>query len=143
MPLALAERRLIASGAGLVLLGMLVGLVVGQFPHAPMLLSAHLIGAIAVTLLIAVGAALHKLALTDTLRGWLVWTLAGSGYLNLVATVLGAALGTHLLTPIKGTGTAGMPAEALVGLLLVAVVGLTFASLGILLRGALASGPER
>ena len=137
MPQVVAERRLIALGAGLVLLAMLVGLVVGQFPHVPLLLSAHLAATMGGTLMVAVGAGLHKLALSDSLRGWLVWTLAGSGYLNLVATVLGAALGTSGLTPIHGAGTAGLAAEGLVAALLVVMVVCTFASLGLLLRGAL------
>jgi hypothetical protein len=134
--LATAERRLIALGGLLVLLAMLGGLVIGAFPHVELLLSAHLAATMSGTLLIAVGAGLHKLTLSDRQRGLLVLTLAGSGYLNWVATLLGAVLGTSLLTPVHGAGTASMVGEAVVGLMLVAMVLCTLVGLAILIRGA-------
>lgn len=140
MSIAIAERRLIALGALLVLLAMLGGLTIGAFPHVKLLLSAHLAATMSGTLLIAVGAGLHKLTLTDSQRSWLVLTLAGSGYLNWVATLLGALLGTSLLTPIHGAGTASMVGEAIVGLMLVAMVLCTLVGLGILIRGTVSRG---
>lgn len=65
----------------------------------------------------------------------MVRLLGASGILNWVATVLGAALGTHGLTPINGAGTAGTAAEAVVGALLVVMVLCTFGGLGLLFHG--------
>ncbi|MEQ1503439.1 MAG: hypothetical protein ABMB14_14470 [Myxococcota bacterium] len=136
MSTALAERRLILLGAALVLLAMATGLFVGPFPTVPLILSAHLAATMSGTLMIAVGAALSKVSLGDGERSIVVWGLAASGYLNWVATLLGAALGTHALTPVHGAGTAGVAAEAVVGGLLVAMVIGTFAGLAVLVRGA-------
>lgn len=141
MSIPTAERRLIALGALLVLLAMLTGALIGQFPDVELLLSAHVAASLSGTLMIAVGGAMQKLVLTDRARGWLVWTLAGSGYLNLVGALLGAAWGTDDLTPVHGAGTAGPGAEQVVGAVLAVMVVCTLASLGLLLRGALASEP--
>lgn len=139
MPLSLAERSLFRYGAILVLLAMATGLLIGQFPRVGLLLSAHLAATMAGTFMVAVAAGLHKLALTDRARGLLVYTLAASGYLNWVATILGALLGTHALTPVHGAGTAGTVAEAVVAALLVPMVVSTLVSLVILVRGTAVS----
>lgn len=52
-----------------------------------------------------------------------------------MATILGALLGTHGLTPVHGAGTAGPLTEALVAALLVPMVACTMVSLVILVRG--------
>lgn len=119
---------------------MLGGTLIGAWPGVPLLLSAHLAATMAGTLMVAVGAGLHKLVLTDGARGWLVATMIASGYLNWVATLLGAALGTNDLTPIHGSGTAGAVAEAVVGAMLVTMVISTFVSLGLIVRGTYDSG---
>ncbi len=142
MPLPLAERLLLRHGAILVLVAMLTGALIGQFPTVPLLLSAHLAATMAGTLMVAVGAGLHKLTLRDTERAWLFRTMAGSGYLNWVATLLGAALGTNNLTPVHGAGTAGLAAEGVVGALLVVMVICTFASLGLLIKGTTGGGAQ-
>jgi len=143
MPLSLAERRLFRYGAILVLLAMATGLLIGPFPEVALLLSAHLAATMSGTLMVAVAAGMHKLTLSDRARGTLVYTMAGSGYLNWVATLLGAALGTHGLTPVHGAGTAGPAAEAVVGGLLVVMVICTFVSAVILVRGTLAADGTR
>lgn len=139
MPPQLAERRLLLLGAVLVLVAMIGGLAIGQFPKVELLLSAHVAATIWGALMIALSSAVHRLALTDGARGWFVYTLAAAGYLNWVATLLGAVLGTKGLTPVHGAGNAGVAAEALVGGLLVVMVICTFVSLGLLVRAALAS----
>jgi hypothetical protein len=138
MSIADAERNLLRLGAVLVLLAMLTGLLVGPFPKVGLILAAHLAATMSGTLMVAVGAGVHKLTLTDGARTWLVRTMAGSGYLNWIATLLGAALGTHWLTPVNGAGTAGPAAEVVVGALLAAMVVCTFASLGIVVKGTAA-----
>lgn len=139
MSLAHAERLLLRLGALLVLLAMITGLAVGQVPDVPLVLSAHIAATMGGTLMLAVGAGAHKLNQSDGERRWMVWGLAGSGYLNWSATLLGAALGTHGLTPIHGAGTAGQAAEAVVGLLLTVMAVLTFVGLVALLRGTRAA----
>ena len=132
-----AERLLLRYGAILVLVAMLTGPLIGQFPEVELILSAHVAAIIWGTLMVATGAGLHKLTLGDGERTWLVRTIAGAGYLNWSATLLGAVLGTDDLTPVHGAGTAGGAAEAVVGALLAVMVICTFASLGILVKGTL------
>lgn len=141
MPIALAERLLLRHGGILVLVAMLTGPLIGQFPEIELLLSAHVAAIMAGTLMVAVGAGLHKLTLSDTERTWLFRTMAGSGYLNWFATVLGAVLGTNDLTPVHGAGTADAAAEGVVAALLVVMVACTFASLGLLIKGTTGVAP--
>ncbi len=135
MPLNVAERLLLRLGAILVTLAMATGLLIGLFPTVELILSAHLAATTAGIFMIAVGAGLHKLRLSDGERLWLVRAMAGSGYLNWIATMLGALLSTHLLTPVHGAGGAGMASEAVVAALLSTMVVCTFTSLWLLVRG--------
>ena len=129
-----AERRLVFFGAMLMAAAMFTGLGI-QYRHQRMLLSAHLIGAMIATFMVAVGGCIRVLSLGDRGRKWLVWTLLSSGYMNWLAALLGALLGTKLLTPIHGHGGAPAWAEVLVAALLVVMVLDTFAMLAILAKG--------
>lgn len=142
MPHALARRALLRLGALLILVAMLGGALIGQFPEVELFLSAHLAATMAGTLMVAVGAGLDAISLTDRTRAVLVYTMAGSGYLNWIATILGAVLGTHDLTPVHGAGTAGPVGEGIVAALLVVMVLCTFVSLGIIVRGTLGAPRE-
>jgi hypothetical protein len=131
-----AARLHVQLGAVLILVAMLTGLAVGPFQDVPLVLSAHLAATMSGTILLAVGAVQAHLDLSPGARRWLVFTLAGSGYLNWTATVLGALLGTHALTPIHGAGTAGAAAEALVGGLLAIMGVCTVVSASLVVKGA-------
>ena len=141
MTLQETERMLVQLGGTLVVLAMTTGLLIGLFPEVELILSAHVAANTAGIFMIAVGGVVGKLALSDSERRWLVRALAGSGYLNWAATLLGAWLKTNRLTPVHGEGGAGLASEAVVAVLLGTMVACTFVSLGLLLRGTRAPSP--
>jgi len=109
------RRRLFFHGMALFLIGLLTGLVEGQFTNPRMALAAHLEGVMNGTFLLAVGAAWPEVNLPIRARITAYWALLGGTYGNWAVTTLAASFGTIALSPITGAGQRALPwQEALV-----------------------------
>lgn len=87
-------------------------------------LSAHTIGMMSGTLLIAVGAVWSQFDLGERPRRVLHWSWLYAGYVNWFAILLGAILGTGRTTPLASGGIVGSSAAELVVTVLLVSVGL-------------------
>lgn len=94
------SRRLIWHGILLVLLGLLTGLAVQQFRNPRMGLAAHLEGLMNGILLVALGAAWHRIRLSPRAETAAFLAAVCGAYANWAVTGLAAALGTAAMTPI-------------------------------------------
>ena len=118
-----AARRLAITGAALVLLGLLTGLVSGQMANPRMGLSSHLAGMMGGTLLLALAAIWPMVRLLPRVEAWAV-SLLGFGFTaNWLATLLAALWGAGGESmPIAGAGHSAAPwQEGLVTTLLIAL----------------------
>lgn len=134
------ERKLVALGAILVMLGMLTGFVSGALANPRMGLVAHLEGLMNGTLLIGLGAAWRHVRLGAAAQRWTWGLLLFGTTSNWFATLLAAIWGVGSLTmPLTAAGHTGAQwQEMLVGGLLFA---LSFAMVGafaLVIRGVLA-----
>jgi len=99
-------------------------------------LSAHTVGVLGGVVLIAVGAVWPRFQLTGTQRRWLYGLWLGSSYLNWLACLAAALLGTGRTTPLaSGGAVGGALEEALVAILFAVVVLASFGACGLSLWG--------
>jgi hydroxylaminobenzene mutase len=92
----------------LFLLGLLVGLAEGQVANPRMGLAAHLEGLMNGTFLIALGAALSFVKLSQMLAALTFWMVLYGTYANVFVTTLAAIAGANAMSP--ATGGQGAPA---------------------------------
>ena len=120
-------RWLYRSGATLLLLGLVSGLVTALDANPRMGLSAHLEGVLNGIMLIAIGSAWTSVVLPCRLKLAALLLLIVGGALNWLATQLSAVWGTGALTPIiaplpSGTATQEMLVSILLALVAIAML---------------------
>lgn len=120
----------------LILLALISGLLVPAM-HIPRLgLSAHTIGILSGTLLIAIGAIWKELALSPRHLQILFWAWLYASYVNWLGCLVGAIFGAGKMTPLASAGAQGPAfAEALVAILLTSVAVVSFVAVGMSIRG--------
>ena len=101
------QRKLLAAGAILFLIGLLTGFVVPMFVNPRMGLASHLEGVMNGTFLIALGAAWSYILLSTLLETIAFWVILYGTYANWFFITLAAVLGTSEMTPIAGKGYNG------------------------------------
>jgi len=101
------QRKMIAAGAILFLLGLLTGFVVPGFENPRMGLASHLEGVMNGTFLVALGAAWSFVVLSTTLDKIALWLILYGTFANWFFITLAAILGTSEMTPIAGKGYNG------------------------------------
>ena len=111
-----SQQRLIWHGVLLLLLGLLTGAIIPLAANPRLGLSAHVGGVQNGILLVVFGFVWPFVELGAAAKKWALGLALASLYGLWAANVLGAFLGTGLLTPIAGEGREGAAwAEALVG----------------------------
>src|SRR5580704_8774454 len=111
-----SNRRLMWHGMFLFLLGLLTGFVEQQFANMRMGLAAHLEGVMNGTFLIALGAVWFEVRLPPRTKAATYWTALYGTYMNWFFTLLAAAFGTAVLSPITGAARSAQPwQETIVG----------------------------
>lgn len=127
-------------GAALVLLGLLTGLGGGLFANPRMGLSSHLAALMGGTLLLALSAGWHRVALSPRQDRAAFWLLAYGNVANWAATLLAAIWGGgDGMMPIAAAGRqAAQWQEHLIGLLLVSLSLAAIAGMGLAIKGLLA-----
>ena len=136
------NRRLMFHGMVLFLLGLLTGFAEQHFSNVRMGLAAHLEGVMNGTFLLAIGAIWPQVRLSSAVKTTAFWTVLYGSYVNWFMTVLAAAFGTAVLSPITGVGHSGQPWQenfVLAGFLSVAIA--IVASSAIILWGLRAKAP--
>jgi len=103
------QRRIIAAGAILFLLGLLTGFVIPVLLNPRMGLASHLEGVMNGTFLIALGAVWTLLVLSVMLERLAFWLLIYGTYANWLFVTIAAIFGTNEMTPIAGEGYGGEP----------------------------------
>lgn len=120
----------------LILLSLIGGLFVPAMTVPRLGLSAHTIGALSGTLLIAVGAIWQHFRLSNTQSMWLKWSWLYSSYTNWFACIAGAFFGAGKMTPIASAGLVGSSTvEALVSALFISVAIVSFIAVALSLWG--------
>ncbi len=104
-----SKRRLIFHGTFLFLIGLITGFVEQKFVNPRMGLAAHLEGVMNGTFLIALGAVWNEVRLMRRTKIATFWLALYGAYVNWLATMLAASLGTAALSPITGAGHSGLP----------------------------------
>ncbi|MCB2212418.1 hypothetical protein KQI52_09940 [bacterium] len=116
------QRSIIRNGFILLLISMLAGFLIPAMEIPRLGLSAHTIGLLSGALLIAIGSAWPQFRLTHRQQGVMFWTWLYSSYVNWLAVLIGALLGTGKMTPVASGGMEGSPAtEGLISILLITV----------------------
>src|SRR5580700_5949468 len=111
-----SNRRLMWHGICLFLLGLLTGFAEQQFANMRMGLAAHLEGVMNGTFLVALGAVWNEVRLAPRPKAIAYWTALYGTYMNWFFTMLAAAFGTTVLSPITGAAHSAQPwQENLVG----------------------------
>ena len=105
------SQALLFAGALLVLIGLLSGAAVPAMATARLALSAHLAGVQGGMLLLIVGVAWHRIALSPTLATTCFVTSVFSSYVLYLALQLAAFWATSRSTPIAGAGSEGSPLQ--------------------------------
>ena len=116
------NNRILQHGFILILLALLTGflLPLAQLPRLG--LSAHTIGLLGGTLLIAIGAIWSRFSLSSRQSKLMYWAWVYSSYANWLGCLIGAMTGAGRMTPISSGGLeAGELPEAIVAFLLVSV----------------------
>ena len=132
-------RGLLAAGAMLFMLGLLIGFVIPGLTNPRMGVSAHLEGVMNGTFLLAVGLAWPRVTLGSRARALALWMLLYGTFANWLFVTLAAVFGTAAMTPIAAAGHAGTPwQESLVALGLASVGFTMVVGCGLLVRGFLA-----
>jgi len=135
------NRKLIAAGTILFLLGLITGFVIPLFENSRMGLAGHLEGVMNGTFLIAVGAVWGHLILSVRLQKIAFWLLLYGTYANWLFVLFAAIFGTSEMTPIAGAGYTGLPWQETVvtlGLMSIGitmVVGSVILAIGFVKRG--------
>ena len=112
-----ANRRLMWHGMFLFLLGLLTGFAELQFANARMGLAAHLEGVMNGIFLVALGAVWMEVRLPPRTKAIAYWTVLYGTYANWFFTLLAAAFGTTVLSPITGAAHSAKPwQESVVGI---------------------------
>jgi hydroxylaminobenzene mutase len=130
------NRTIIKHGFILILLALVSGLFVPAM-HIPRLgLSAHTIGILSGTLLIAIGAIWKEFFLSARQLQIMFGSWLYSSYVNLLGCVIGAVFGAGKTTPVASAGAVGPAfAEALVAILLASVGLVSFVAVGLSIWG--------
>ena len=116
------NRKLIAAGTILFIMGLITGFVIPLFENSRMGLAGHLEGVMNGIFLIAVGAVWGHLALSIRLQSISFWLLLYGTYANWLFVLAAAIFGTSEMTPIAGAGYTGLPwQETIVSLGLISV----------------------
>lgn len=136
-------RQLALLGAVLVMLGLLTGLGGAAYAIPRMGLSSHLAAMMGGTLLLALSACWHRVALSPRLDRAAFWLLLYGNLANWAATLLAAIWGGGgKMMPIAAAGREGSVwQEALVGSLLVSLSFAMIGAVGLVIKGLLASPP--
>jgi hydroxylaminobenzene mutase len=134
-------RQLALLGAVLVMLGLLTGLGGAAYANPRMGLSSHLAAMMGGTLLLALSACWHRVALSPRLDRAAFWLLVYGNLANWAATLLAAIWGGGgKMMPTAGAGRHGTDwQEGLIGLLLVSLSLAMIAGVGLVIKGLLAS----
>jgi len=110
------NRRLMWHGMFLFLLRLLTGFAEQQFANVRMGLAAHLEGIMNGTFLIVLGAVWIEVRLPPRTKAIAYWAALYGTYANWFFTLLAAAFGTTVLSPITGAAHSAQPwQETLVG----------------------------
>jgi len=117
--------RLILSGLGLFLLGLLAGFATPAFRNPRLGLSAHLEGVMNGMFLILVGLIWGRLRLSIWKARLALALLLWAGYINWLACLLGAVLGASRMTPIAGGQFSAAPWQENLVAVLFGSVGVT------------------
>jgi len=118
------DRKIIAAGTLLFIMGLFTGFAIPNFENSRMGLAGHLEGVMNGTFLIAVGAVWGHLALSIRLQLVSFWSLVYGSYANWLFVLVAAIFGTSEMTPIAGAGYQGLPWQE-------TIVSLGFISVGI------------
>jgi (hydroxyamino)benzene mutase len=130
------NRSLFRHAFVLILLALLSGLFVPAMAVPRLGLSAHTIGVLSGTLLIAIGAIWQHFRLAGRLRCLLQWSWLYASYINWLGCLLGAILGAGAMTPVAAPGISGSAlAEATVMVMLASVALASFIAVGLSLWG--------
>lgn len=130
------KTKLVRHGFILILLALLSGMFISQMAVPRLGLSAHTIGVISGVLLIAVGAIFEEFALSILQAKVIYWSWLLSSYLNWLACLVGAFLGTGAATPLASDGLKGGEfSEAMVVSMLALVVLTSFVAVGLSIWG--------
>lgn len=130
------QREIIRHGFVLILLSLIGGFLIPAMTIPRLGLSAHTIGALSGTLLIAIGAIWGQFQLSSAQSGWLKWSWLYSSYINWLACILGGLLGAGKMTPLAAAGQlGGQTTEAVVSALFVSVALASFIAVGLSLWG--------
>ncbi|MDO8272950.1 MAG: hydrogenase [Gammaproteobacteria bacterium] len=120
----------------LILLSLLGGFFIPAMAVPRLGLSAHTIGVLSGTLLLAVGAIWQHFRLSTLQGTWLKWSWLYSSYANWLGCLGGAIFGAGKMTPVASAGLVGSDiAEILVQALLVSVGIASLMAVGLSLWG--------
>ncbi len=137
------NRSLMRHGFFLILLALVGGLFVPAMVIPRLGLSAHTIGLLSGTLLIAIGAAWPAFALAARESALMRFCWLYSSYANWLGCLLGAATGAGRMTPLAAGGAQGAAvAEAAVAFLLLSVALTAFIATGLAIFGLRAGSDD-
>lgn len=107
------SRGFLRHGLIVFLLGLATGLVmilaIELFKTPRLALAGHLVGVTTGMFLLLLGLVVEKVELSTRSLTVTFWSAVYGAYGNWVATVFGALFGTHAMTSIAGAGSAGLP----------------------------------
>lgn len=130
------NRSMMRHGFILILLALLTGILVPSATLPGLALSAHTIGILGGTLLIAIAAVWEHFELAEKRKRLLSWSWLLATYGNWLGCVVGAILGAGRATPIASAGTITGPAGEMAVLVLLATSGVAaLAAVGMALYG--------
>lgn len=118
------NRPMIRHGFILILLALVTGIAVPSVRLPELALSAHTIGILGGTLLIAIAAVWQQFELTEKRKRLLFWSWLLATYGNWLGCVAGAIFGAGRITPIASAGVTSDTATETVVLVFLAASGL-------------------
>ena len=134
-------HAIIRHGFLLITLALIAALFIPAMAVPRLGLSAHTVGVTGGMLLIAMGAVWSHFQLSETQQRWLHYLWVSSSYLNWLACLAAALLGTGRTTPLASAGAVGGALEeTLVAILFGAVVLLSLGACGLSLWGLRSPG---
>lgn len=138
------HRPLLRHGFILILLALLSGLAIPSMSIPRLGLSAHTIGILSGTLLIAIGAIWKQFRLGSRQQWLMYWAWLYAGYINWLGCLLGAILGAGQTTPVAAAGARAAPwAESLVACLLISVALASLLAITLALWGIRGQAPAQ
>lgn len=130
------NRSLLRHGFILVLLSLFSAFFIPKLAIPRLGLSAHTIGILSGTLLIAIAAVWQQFSLSSRQQVLMYWSWVYSSYANWLGCLLGALFGAGKMTPVAAAGTTGSAfAEAIVAFLLVSVAVVSLIAVGLSIWG--------